>query len=86
VIQIEQRAGWIAKRVWSFENEKTFLLLQRFEPRIAQPPWWLLLTKLWNLRVFVGRPEGKRRVGGRRHIWQDDIKVNLKKGGLGGMD
>ena len=34
----------------------------------------------------MGRPEGKSRVGGRRHIWGDDIKVNLKEVGWGGMD
>jgi hypothetical protein len=34
----------------------------------------------------VWRPEGKRPVGGRRHITEDDIKVNLKEVGWGGMD
>jgi hypothetical protein len=33
-------------------------------------------------RIFVGKPEGKRPLGLHRHIWKDNIKVDLKK--LGG--
>jgi hypothetical protein len=37
-------------------------------------------------RVGVGKPEGKRPLGRPRHRWQDNIKMNLKEVGCGGMD
>jgi hypothetical protein len=37
-------------------------------------------------RVSVGKPEGKRPLGRHRHIWEDDIKMDLQEGGCGGMD
>ena len=37
-------------------------------------------------RVLVGKPEGKRPLGRPRHRWEDNIKMNLKEVGCGGMD
>ena len=37
-------------------------------------------------RVLVGKPEGKRPCGKPRHRWEDNIKMNLKEVGRGGMD
>jgi hypothetical protein len=45
---------------------------------VSLSPWRLLLTKLLNLRIFVGILEEKGLVGGRRRIWEDDIKMDLK--------
>ena len=36
--------------------------------------------------VLVGKPEGKRPLGGPRHIWEDNIKLDLQELGCGGMD
>jgi len=35
---------------------------------------------------LVGKPEGKRPLGRTRLRWEDNIKMNLKKVGRGGMD
>ena len=37
-------------------------------------------------RVLVGTPEGKRPLGRPRHIWEDNIKMDLQELGCGGMD
>ena len=37
-------------------------------------------------RVLVGRPEGKRPLGRRRHRWEDNMKMDLHKVRVGGMD
>jgi len=37
-------------------------------------------------RVLVGKPEGKRPLGRRRHRWEDNIKMDLQEVGRGGMD
>ena len=37
-------------------------------------------------RVLVGKPEGKRPVGKPRHIWGDNVKMDLQEVGCGGMD
>jgi hypothetical protein len=34
-------------------------------------------------RVLVGKPEGKRPLGRPRHGWEDNIKMDLQKGGGG---
>ena len=34
-------------------------------------------------RVLVGKPEGKRRLGRPRRIWEDNIKMNLQEVGGG---
>jgi hypothetical protein len=37
-------------------------------------------------RVLVGKPEGKRPLGRPRRRWEDNIKVDIKEEGCGGMD
>jgi hypothetical protein len=39
-------------------------------------------------RVLVGQPEGKRPLGRPRHIWEDNIKMDLQEVGWGrhGLD
>jgi len=37
-------------------------------------------------RVLVGKPEGKRPLGRHRRRWEDNIKMDLKEVGCGGMD
>jgi hypothetical protein len=36
-------------------------------------------------RVLVGRPEGKRPLGRPRRRWDDNIKMDLREIGIGGM-
>jgi hypothetical protein len=38
--------------------------------------------------VMVGRPDGKRPLGRHIHRWEDNIKINLQKTGMGenGLD
>ena len=35
---------------------------------------------------LLGKPRGKRPLGGTRRRWEDNIKTDLKKVGCGGMD
>jgi hypothetical protein len=37
-------------------------------------------------RILVGRPEGRRPLGGPRRRWEDNIKMNLQGVGWGDMD
>jgi hypothetical protein len=37
-------------------------------------------------RILVGKPEGKRLLGRQRHRRVDNIKINLREIGWGGMD
>ena len=37
-------------------------------------------------RVLVGRPEGKRQLGRPRHRCEDNIKMDLREVGWGGME
>jgi hypothetical protein len=37
-------------------------------------------------RVLVGRPEGKRPLGRPRRKWEDNIKMNLRKIGIDGVN
>jgi hypothetical protein len=37
-------------------------------------------------RILVGKPEGKRPLGGPRRRWDDNIKLDLREIGWGGMD
>jgi hypothetical protein len=30
------------------------------------------------MNIFVGKPEGKRPFGRPRHIWEDNIRMNLR--------
>jgi hypothetical protein len=36
--------------------------------------------------ILVGKPEGKRPLGRPRHRWENNIKVDLRETGWGGMD
>jgi hypothetical protein len=36
--------------------------------------------------ILVGKPEGKRPLGRRRRRWEDNIKMDLREIGWGGMD
>jgi hypothetical protein len=36
-------------------------------------------------RILVGKPEGKRPLGRRKHRWVDNIKMDLREIGWGGM-
>jgi hypothetical protein len=36
-------------------------------------------------RVLVGKPEGKRPLGGPRRRWEDNIKMDLQEVGCGGV-
>jgi hypothetical protein len=38
------------------------------------------------IKVFVGRPEGKRPLGISRCRWEDNIKMDIQKIGCGCMD
>jgi hypothetical protein len=37
-------------------------------------------------RILVGKPEGKRPLGRPRHRWLNNIKMDLREIGWGGMD
>jgi hypothetical protein len=37
-------------------------------------------------RILVGKPEGKRPLGRGRPRWEDNIKMDLREIGWGGMD
>jgi hypothetical protein len=37
-------------------------------------------------RILVGKSEGKRPLGRPRHIWEDNIKMDLQDVGCRGMD
>jgi hypothetical protein len=37
-------------------------------------------------RILVGKLEGKRQIGRSRRRWEDNIKLNLREMGWGGMD
>jgi hypothetical protein len=37
-------------------------------------------------RIVVGKPEGKRSLGGSRHRWEDNIKMDFQEVGCEGMD
>jgi len=37
-------------------------------------------------RALMGRPEGKRTFGRPRHRWKDNIKLDIKEVGQGGMN
>jgi hypothetical protein len=36
--------------------------------------------------ILVGKPEGKRPLGGPRRSWVDNVKMDLRKIGWDGMD
>jgi hypothetical protein len=37
-------------------------------------------------RALVGKPEGRRPLGRSRHTWDDNIKMDLREVGCGGID
>jgi hypothetical protein len=37
-------------------------------------------------KVLVGKPEGKRPLGRPRRRWEDEIRMDLRETGFGGMD
>jgi hypothetical protein len=37
-------------------------------------------------RILVGKPEEKRPLGGPRRRWEDNIKMDVREIGWGGMD
>jgi hypothetical protein len=37
-------------------------------------------------RILVGNPEGNRPLGRPKHRWEDNIRINLREIGWGGMD
>jgi hypothetical protein len=37
-------------------------------------------------RILVGRPEAKRPIGRPRRRWQDNIRMDLREIGCGGID
>jgi hypothetical protein len=37
-------------------------------------------------KVLVGKPEGKRPLGGIRRRWEDNIKMDLQEGGFEDVD
>jgi hypothetical protein len=37
-------------------------------------------------KVLVGKPEGKRPLGRLRRRWEDEIRMDLREIGLGGVD
>jgi hypothetical protein len=37
-------------------------------------------------RIFVGKPEGNRQLGRPRRRWEDNIKIDHREIGWGGMD
>jgi hypothetical protein len=37
-------------------------------------------------RIFVGNPEGKKPLGGRRRRWEDNIKMDIRNIAWSGMD
>jgi hypothetical protein len=37
-------------------------------------------------KVLVGKPEGKRPLGRPRRRWEDEIRMNLREIGFGGVD
>ena len=47
------------------------------------------MTRMVDMRsvykVLVGKPDGKKPLGKSRHRWEDDMKVDLQEGGLGGI-
>jgi hypothetical protein len=38
-----------------------------------------MVTRTYVYRILVGKPEGKRPLGRRRHRWDDNIKIDLQE-------
>jgi hypothetical protein len=48
--------------------------------------WISVREKRNTYRIMVGKPEGKRQLGGPRRRWEDNIKMDLRVIRWGGMD
>jgi hypothetical protein len=52
--------------------------------------WAGYIVRMWEksnaYRVLVGKPEGKRPLGRPRRMWGDNIKMDLREIGWGGME
>ena len=48
------------------------------------------MWRVWGMgdvhRVLIGKPEGKRPLGRPRRRWEDNIKMDLREVGGGGVD
>jgi hypothetical protein len=55
--------------------------------RLVGPVAWMGEGR-GEYRVLVGKPDGKRPLGGSRHRWEDNIKMDLQEVGCGeyGLD
>jgi hypothetical protein len=47
---------------------------------------WRMGERRGVFRVLVGKSEGKRQLGRPRRRWEDNIKMDLREVGCGGMD
>jgi hypothetical protein len=64
---------------------------QNFESRISSPIMIMVVKRRkiqWVVRVarMIGKPEGNRPLRRPRRIWEDNIKMDLKKIGCVGVD
>jgi hypothetical protein len=41
------------------------------------------ILTLWDIRVLVGKPEGKRPLGRPRRRWEDNVRMDLQEVGCG---
>jgi hypothetical protein len=48
--------------------------------------WRALASAVRNLRVLVGKPEGKRSLGRPRRRWEDNVRMDLQEVGCGCED
>jgi len=52
--------------------------------------WAGHVARIWErraiYRVLVGKPEGKRPLERPRRRWEDNVKMDLREVGCGGMD
>jgi hypothetical protein len=48
------------------------------------------VVRIWEkrnvCRILIGKPGGKRLLGRSKHKLENNIKINLRERGLGGMD
>jgi hypothetical protein len=48
--------------------------------------WVRHVARLGEVKILVGRPEGKRPLGRLRRRWEDNIKMDLKETGINGAN
>jgi hypothetical protein len=51
----------------------------------SSPPYLEAVSSIRNVRILVGKPEGKTPLGRPRRRWADNIKLDLREIGWGGM-